>query len=380
MAARVGFVSGAVTKRLLMIGWAFTGLLAIGLYSGHVSDPTNVWGLMTRDLLGAGAIGLMIAAIFSASMDGNSTISLDASAAVIKNIVEPLFPGVAERTQVLVGRVIVFAILVSSIYFADRLDDLLVVFKYILSIGTVVGPSFWLVYFWRRLNTRAVAVQMIISIILTILLPNLVPKIEGMSRSKALTAQTVERVVTVERPASEEDVRAGAAAATGVMIRRSERVPPAAIYFETVRRNDSLGIWEGTGLFRPQIWILSRCGIDFTTWSRASISTASFLFDAIVPFLILIAVSLLTRRNSEEVLRDFYARVHTPAVADPELDARLVREKIEHPELVERNKLFPGTDWELWRPTRVDTLGFIACVLFVLVIIGLYSIVASLAS
>jgi len=80
------------------------------------------------------------------------------------------------------------------------------------------------------------------------------------------------------------------------------------------------------------------------------------------------------------VLRDFYARVHTPAVADAELDARLVQEKIERPELVERDKLFPSTDWEFWRPTRVDVIGFVACILFVLVIIGLYILVASLAS
>lgn len=380
MAARVGFISGAIVKRFLMIGWAFTGLLAIGLYTGHVSDPTNVWGFMTRDLLGAGAIGLMIAAIFSANMDGNSTISLDASAAVIKNIVEPIVPDLSERMQVLLGRVIVFAVLILSIYFADRLDDLLVVFKYILSVGTVVGPSFWLVYFWRRLNTRAVAAQMVISIILTIVLPNTIPKIDRYSHDPNLTIQTAERVVTSQRPATDMEVRAGMARTPGEMISKSERVPPSAIYFETVKRNDALGIWEGSGLFRPQIWILNRFGIDFRGWSRAGISTASFLFDAILPFLLLIAISLFTRKNSEEVLRDFYARIHTPAVADAELDARLVREKIEHPELVEQDKLLPGTDWEFWKPTRIDVIGFFGCILFVLLIIGLYIAVASLAS
>ncbi len=378
LAARVGFVSGAVAKRFLMIGWAFTGLLALGLYSNQVTDATNVWGFMTRDLLGVGAIGLMIAAIFSANMDGNATISLDASAAVIKNIVQPIFPSLQERRQVLIGRVIVLVILLGSIYFADRLDSLLVVFKYILSVGTVVGPSFWLVYFWRRLNTRAVATQMIISIFITIILPNVVPKVEKWNRDPSLTAQTEERVVTSQRRASEEDVRSGLAPAVGAAVTRRDRIAPAPIFFESVKRNDSLGVMEGSGLFRPQIWLLSRFGVDFRSWSRPAISTASFLFDATVPFLLLIGLSLVTRRNSEEVLRDFYARVHTPAVADPALDARLVREKIDDPTLVERNKIFPGTDWEFWRLTRIDVIGLVACILFVFLVIGLYMLLARL--
>ena len=69
------------------------------------------------------------------------------------------------------------------------------------------------------------------------------------------------------------------------------------------------------------------------------------------------------------MLRDFYARINTPAVADPEEDARLVREKIENPELVEQNKMFPNTSIEFWKPTRFDIVGFVVCVLFVLGII-----------
>jgi SSS family solute:Na+ symporter len=383
MAARVGFVSGAIFKRFMMIGWAFTGLLAVGLYSGQISDPTNIWGFMTRDLLGAGAIGLMIAAIFSANMDGNSTISLEASAAVVKNIYQQANPAVSEKQQMTLARILVFLILGVSIFFANRLDDILVVFKYILSVGTVVGPSFWLVYFWRKLNTRAVAVQMIVSILLIIVIPNVVPLTSSLSTDPGLTIQTHERFVDVETKATDADVKSGRAGAAGEMFTKQERIAPAGIYFETVARQkpgDSTSAWQGSGLFRTQIWILSKLGIDFRGWNRAGISTASFLFDAIVPFLILIVVSFFTRRNSEHVLHDFYARIHTPAVADPALDAQLVKEKIDNPQLVERDKLFPGTDLEFWKPTRIDIIGFLACIGFVLLIIGLYMVVAAIGS
>lgn len=380
--ARVGFVTGAIFKRFMMIAWAFTGLLAIGLYSGQIADPANVWGFMTRDLLGAGAIGLMIAAVFSANMDGSATISLEASAAVIKNVYMPLVPDAPERRQVMLGRILLAIILFASVLFAHQLanETLMTTFRYILSVGTIVGPSFWLVYFWRKLNTRAVVVQMIISIILTVGLPLLVTNIPGARTNPALTVQTVERTVQVKSKAVEEDVRSGRAASVGISIMKDERIAPVGIFFESVVRQtpgDTTSTLEGRGLFRPQIWILSKLGVDFRTWTRPAILSAALLFDATIPFILLIVLSLFTKRNSEHVLRDFYARIHTPAVADAELDARLVREKIDNPELVEQDKLLPRTDWEFWRPTKMDIVGFLACVGFVVLIVGLYMVMSA---
>ena len=384
-AARIGFVTGSIFKRFMMVAWAITGLLAIALYSGQVSDPTNIWGFMTQDLLGIGAIGLMIAAVFSANMDGSATISLESSAAVVKNIHEPLRPGASERRQLILGQVLLVLILAVSVYFAHELDNqgLIDIFTTILKVGTIVGPSIWLAYFWRRLTTRAVAIQMIFSIVFSVLLPFILPRMEEFATSPSLVVQTNERFVDAELRATQEDIAAGRASIVGQRITKRERVAPTSIYFERVaRRNaaDTASPLVGSGSFRPQVWLMSKLGVDFTAWTRAQITTASALFDATLPFVILIVCSLFTRRNSEHVLRDFYARVHTPAVADPELDAQLVLEKIQNPELVERNKIFPGTDWEFWRPTRFDILGFIACIAFVLLIVAMYMAVATIGA
>jgi hypothetical protein len=80
----------------------------------------------------------------------------------------------------------------------------------------------------------------------------------------------------------------------------------------------------------------------------------------------------VTKRNSEKTLREFYGAVHTPTVPGPEEDARLVREAIDHPEIVEQRKLFPHTDWEFWKPTKADVWGFVGCWILVAVVIGLY--------
>ena len=41
--------------------------------------------------------------------------------------------------------------------------------------------------------------------------------------------------------------------------------------------------------------------------------------------------------------------------------------------------MFPGTSIEFWKPTKFDILGFAACVGFVLLIIGLFMILSSIA-
>ena len=53
--------------------------------------------------------------------------------------------------------------------------------------------------------------------------------------------------------------------------------------------------------------------------------------------------------------------------------------KIDNPELVEQDKVFPNTDIELWKPTAYDIIGFLACLGFVALVIFLYMLVAGIA-
>jgi hypothetical protein len=241
----------------------------------------------------------------------------------------------------------------------------------------------WLVYFWRRLTTTAVATQMILSVLITIILPNTIPLINNNRENPALTLQTQARTQTVQTKALEEDVAAGRAQEVGQLIEKTKTAPPAGIFYETVvRKNpvDPNSPWVGQGAFRTQVYLLSLLGIDFTSMTKAQILTASFIFDIIFPFLVLFGVGLLTKRNSEKVLREFYAAVHTPVVADHEEDARRVQAAIDDPEIVERNKLFPGTDWEFWKPTKADIWGFILCWAIIGVIIWLYSAIMKIGA
>jgi SSS family solute:Na+ symporter len=381
MTARVGNITGSFAKRFVTVGWALTGLIAVALFAGQLSDPTMIWGHMTRELLGPGFVGLMIAAIMAGNMSAKGAAALEWSAAFTKNILLPLRPRSTERTQISVGRLIIIVVLFFSILFARRLDDIVVIFKNVISIGTIIGPALWLVYAWRRLTKTAVIVQMVLSILTTVVIPAVGPMFDAIRANPALTRQTPEQVYMITTKAVAEDVAGGQADSVGQMIQKRKVQPPLAIYFDQVVREDPADPNSrliGTGSFKNQIYYCSLLGVPVETMSKAGLSTISLLFDIIVPFLVLFVVSLFTRRNSEKALGEFYAAVLTPTVADHAEDARRVREAIDNPEIVEQRKLFPHTDWMFWKPTKWDIWGFVGCWVLVAAIIGLYVFLMSI--
>jgi SSS family solute:Na+ symporter len=381
--ARMGMITGAFAKRIIMIGWALTGLIAVALYSGKLSDATFIWGTMTQDLLGVGFVGLMIASVLAANMASKASSSIEWSAAFTKNILLPLRPQTSEKRQVLIGRLVIFIVLVGGIGFAYMVDDIFVVFKYVLSIGTIVGPAIWLVYFWRRLTTKAVIVQMLLSILVTVVIPNVLPALPGMRESSALTIETTGSSETIQVHAKRDDVKAGAAREIGQLIGKTNREDPTGVYFESVEHqnpSDSHSKLVGKGIFRFQLWLIGLTGVDLAHFTKAGLSTASFLFDLLFPFLVLWLVSLVTKPNSDRVLTEFYARVHTPAHADPEVDREEVARRIANPALIAQDRMFPNSQWEFWKPTRSDIVGFGLCWVGVAAIVGLYFIMMNIGS
>ena len=55
--ARFGQITGAFTKRIVIIAWMLCGLIAVAMFPGGLSDPENAWGVMAKTLAAAGADG-----------------------------------------------------------------------------------------------------------------------------------------------------------------------------------------------------------------------------------------------------------------------------------------------------------------------------------
>jgi Na+/proline symporter len=115
LAARLGSVTGGFSKRFVTIAWAFCGLIAVALFGPNLSDPDQAWGLMTRELLPIGLIGLMITGILGGKIALLGAQSVVLSGLVVKNLYEPLVPGRPERHYMIVARLSVPLLLAAGV-------------------------------------------------------------------------------------------------------------------------------------------------------------------------------------------------------------------------------------------------------------------------
>ena len=115
LAARLGAVTGGFSKRFVTIAWAYCGLIALAIFGPALSDPDQVWGLLTGSLLPVGLIGVMIIGILGGKLALLGAQSVVMSGLVVKNLYEPLFPGKSERHYQLITRLTVPVALIIGI-------------------------------------------------------------------------------------------------------------------------------------------------------------------------------------------------------------------------------------------------------------------------
>jgi hypothetical protein len=262
------------------------------------------------------------------------------------------------------------------------LGSALSLFKTIVALTVIWGAPILMIFLWRRLTDTAVRVQVVVSLLLIGVLPLVVSAIPALRQSPALTITTAARTVSLTIPATRADVEAGLATKIDQPIIRERRLEPVPIFFEDglARSNlsDPRSAEEGVGRFNAEIYLLSLFGVNFQNWNRAELLTARYLVDSIVPFVILIGVSLVTRPTEKRRLDCFYARMDTPIGATPEDDRRELEKTCEQPQRFAHRKLFPGSDWEFTRWERADVIGFSLCCGIVVLILVFFEGVLSI--
>ncbi len=119
--------------------------MAATVYLPGVEDPDRIYGLLCRELLPVGMLGLLIAAIFSATM---SSLSSDYNAVasvlttdVYKRLIRPSGP---DRHYVFVGRLLTLAVGLTTVGIAllmDMFGKQLLIFDKMIIIFVFLGPS-----------------------------------------------------------------------------------------------------------------------------------------------------------------------------------------------------------------------------------------------
>lgn len=408
--ARVGLTYGTYLKRITTVFWGLTALAAILLFGDQVSDPDMLWGYASRELLGPlnlGLIGLMIAALMAALMSTADMMMITASGLITSSIYRPLFPGRSEKHYVAVGRLFGVVVVLGAVGMVMASDNLFGRLKLLWEFGVIYSAGFWLGVLWRRTNRRAVWASIVITFTLFFLLPSLLPvAFPGMRTDPYLLKQTAQRIEERTYTAHMADVEqrnreiagwqsgqaAGVVAEGGIPdasprpITEGEKyvrqyaIPSKSIFWAGGIQPGSEGTLQGTGLLSLELVLFDLLGMDLEHNSYAFNETLRILTRTLVPFLIIVLVSLLSvhAKEEEDGLDRFYVRMKTPVAATPEEDRKEVEASYAEVTRFDHTLLFPRTQWQFTRWDRTDSLGFLFTLAMVGLILGLLLLVVNL--
>ncbi len=443
MTARVGLVVGNFLKRFCTVGWVLTTLIAVALFSDHpelVADPDRTWGVASRELLGPGLTGLMLACLLAALMSSIDAYMVVGSGLVVRNIYAAYInPQATDKQCVRAARLTGVIIVGGAVFVSLRMMDVFAQLQLTWTVPVLFAAVFWVGMFWRRATTTGAWTTIVFCALVFFVLPALLPNAMSGLRTTPAYVTTNEVVITHKtRPAAPSDVarrrvqgelwesgrqeaeaeadagpRADALAKLG---ERPQPLSPGESLVETTTTGGRSIFWsegvhpvdsegnrlsgvvrkpvgqprridtnteqvvmaydegvrlQGYGDFRLDFLLYHWLGVDLTTVSNALLSTLELPPKIFTPFLVLILVSLFTRRNSKEALDRYYAKMKTPVVPDPEVDRQNLNAAAQDLDLLEKQKLFPGTELEFQKPTAIDIVGFLLSVVTCIAVVAL---------
>jgi hypothetical protein len=121
-------------------------------------------------------------------------------------------------------------------------------------------------------------------------------------------------------------------------------------------------------------------GVDVAGFSPAALLTTRYLVDALLPILLIVAISLLTPPTDPVRVARFYARMKTPVAPTLAEDARAVEESYANPTRFDHLKLFPNSNWEFTTWDKRDAYGFAVCCALVGVVLLVFKAVLTLGA
>jgi Na+/proline symporter len=348
-AARSG-VSGNYLKRVMIVLWAFAGLIAVALFGvGGVSDPDSIWGAMSNRLLGPGLIGLMLAGVLAGTMSTLAAKALAISSLFVRNVYRQIWPDLDQKRGVFFARCTIVAVLILGTLSALSMGSFFSIVNVVLTVNIPFGAAVLMTYWWRRTTAPAVWCCVILSTLAILVIPWTASKVPSLARSETLTQMST--------------------------------TPGTGIYFGSVvhERTDDLtspliakpGFLNNR--FNFEVWLLGKIGFDVEHWTPNQRFTAQFFFDGLFPFAVLVLVSLVTPQTDPARLNFFYGKMKTPVGDTPELEAAGLEETRRNPARFDHTKLFGSNSWwEFCKWDRTDGVGFLICAALSAVIVFMF--------
>ncbi len=138
---------------------------------------------------------------------------------------------------------------------------------------------------------------------------------------------------------------------------------------------------RGRGRFNLDFLIYDWMGIvDLKRQSNATLETLRLPTRLVLPFVVMILLSLITPRIERRALDRFYVKMKTPVDPDPARDQAEIEASYRDPLRFDDRRLFRFWGLEIQRPKLVDVAGFIVAFGICFAIIGLTAWLAKLGS
>ncbi len=425
--ARIGLVVGNFLKRFCTVGWVLTALIALALFADHpelVNDPDKTWGVASRELLGPGLRGLMLACLLAALMSSVDAYMVVGSALVVRNIYAPYINANAtEKQYINIGRASGAVIVIGSILISLLMMNMLKQLELTWVFPVLFAAPFWIGMYWRRATTAATWITVTFCVLMFFVIPFAAPRLASGLTTNTNYLTTNQIILTkVTRKAAPSDVamretqislwkegngpkpsplKVGDSFTTesvsgGKSVFWSGGVSPVKKDVKPVPVGEPIQIDEqttqlvlkyaddvklqGNGNFRLEFLLYQIAGIDLSKVTNATMATLELPPKIVTPFLVMIFFSLLTKPNSKEALDRYYSKMKTPALKDREADLVFLEKNLNDPEAMEAKKLFPGTSLEFQKPTKMDVIGFITCFIICFAVIGFAIMLAGIGA
>lgn len=210
--ARVGLVVGNFLKRFCTVGWVLTALIALCLYADNpelIVDPDRTWGVASRELLGPGLTGLMLACLLAALMSSVDAYMIIGSALMVRNVYAPYINSKATEQEYinvarLTGVFVVGGGVIVSLFLMDVFKQLQLTWVF----NVLFAAPFWVGMWWRRATAGAAWITVIFNVMVFFGIPFLAPRLMPELRDDprfTITNQIVETTTT--RNAARTDER-----------------------------------------------------------------------------------------------------------------------------------------------------------------------------
>jgi len=215
--ARMGLVTGNFLKRFCTIGWVLTGLIALALYANNPElsvDPDKTWGIASRELLGPGLTGLMLACLLAALMSSVDAYMIVGSGLVVRNLYAPYIDPSATEAQYirvarLTGVIIVGGAVIVSLFYMNVFEQLQLTWVF----NILFAAPFWAGLYWRRATLPAAWVTVAYSTLVFFLIPYGAPRlIDSLRTNPQYSAMNEIVETTTTRMAAPSDVQRRSAA------------------------------------------------------------------------------------------------------------------------------------------------------------------------